>query len=88
MHNNGIALVFARTETRMFFKDVWPLASSLLFLRGRLTFCYPDGSEPRSGGNSGGPSVLIGYGAIASERLRSCADLGAFITLIASSASH
>lgn len=83
MHNNGIALVFARTETRMFFQDVWPLASSLLFLKGRLTFCYPDGTEPRNGANSGGPSVLIGYGNEATTRLRACADLGAFINLSA-----
>lgn len=81
LHGSGIALVFARTETRMFFQDVWPLASSLLFLKGRLTFCYPDGTEPRGGANSGGPSVLIGYGDEAVDRLRACSDLGAFVDL-------
>lgn len=79
-HGNGIALVFARTETAMFHRSVWPHASSLLFLRGRLTFSKPDGSSPRSGANSGGPSVLIGYGRLASERLHAAKDLGAFIT--------
>jgi hypothetical protein len=34
LHGHGIALVFARTETRMFFRHVWPHASALLFLRG------------------------------------------------------
>lgn len=76
-HNNGVALVFARTETRMFFKSVWPVASCLLFLRGRLTFNRPDGSLPKLGHNSGGPSVLIAYGPEAERRLKACDDLGA-----------
>lgn len=80
MHGNGIALVFARTETRAFFRYVWPYASALLFLRGRLTFNRPDGSSPKMGHNSGGPSVLIGYGAAAKARLFKVADLGALTT--------
>lgn len=78
-HNNGIALVFARTETAMFFRSVWPWASALLFLRRRLTFHYPDGSTPRNGANSGGPSVLIGYGERANAKLGLCKDLGAVV---------
>lgn len=79
LHNNGIALVFARTETRAFFESVWPWASSLLFLRGRLTFCLPSGEPAPKGHNSGGPSVLIGYGQTACDRLNECSDLGAFV---------
>lgn len=78
-HNSGIALIFARTETDAFFRYVWPIASSLLFLKGRLTFNYPDGSAPRNGANSGGPSVLIGYGEAAQSRLKGCSNLGAFV---------
>lgn len=78
-HGNGIALVFARTETRCFFRAVWTSASALLFLRGRLTFNYPNGERPRMGHNSGGPSVLIGYGDVAESRLRENSDLGAFV---------
>lgn len=59
-HGNGIALIFARTETRMFFDSVWTRAHGLLFLRGRPHFCLPDGTRAR--GNSGGPLVLIAYG--------------------------
>ena len=81
LHGNGIALVFARTETKAFFENVWPRASSIVFLRGRLTFCYPDGSSPRRGNNSGGPSVLIGYGETADARLEECQDLGRFLVL-------
>jgi hypothetical protein len=81
-HNSGIALVFARTETRMFFRSVWPFASALLFLQGRLTFHYPDGSMPRNGANSGGPSVLIGYGKRARLRLETLGHLGAVIAQV------
>ena len=81
-HGEGIALVFARTETKMFFESVWPKASALLFLRGRLTFHYQDGTGSKPGHNSGGPSVLIGYGEQAARRLKKCSDLGAFVNLV------
>ena len=64
-----------------FFKHVWPKASSLLFLEGRLTFHYPNGSAPRHGANSGGPSVLISYGSEASRRLEMNKQMGAFVRL-------
>jgi len=63
----GIALIFARTETRMFFESVWPKCSGLLFIRGRLRFCRPDGEPAKF--VSGAPSVLIGYGNEALSRL-------------------
>ena len=67
-HSQGIALIFARTETDSFFRWVWEEASALLFLRGRLTFYRPDGSKPKA--NSGAPSVLVAYGLAAARRLR------------------
>lgn len=79
LHNDGIALVFARTETRMFFDHVWPFARVLLFIEGRLTFHYPDGSRPKEGHNSGGPSVLIGYGVRAAKALMDNSHLGALV---------
>ena len=78
---NGIAFVFARTETKAFFRYVWPCASALLFVRGRVTFHYPHGGSPKAGHNSGGPSVAIGYGGLARQRLMTCADLGAVVTI-------
>jgi hypothetical protein len=81
LHRNGIALVFARTETRAFFENVWPFADALVFLRGRLTFCTPAGELAPEGHNSGGPSVLIGYGSKAVARLQACRDLGAYVEL-------
>ena len=77
LHNNGIALIFARTETRMFFSYVWGTASSILFIEGRLIFHLPDGSKPAT--NSGGPSVLIGYGEEADRRLKRSSIKGFFI---------
>lgn len=76
LHNNGIALVFARTETQAFHQHVWPHADLLLFLRKRITFCTPEGIEAPQGHNSGGPSVLIAYGREAMTRLLACKDLG------------
>lgn len=59
-HGNGIALIFARTETRMFFAHIWPSAAGILFLRGRLTFHHRDGSPAAQ--SAGAPSCLVAYG--------------------------
>lgn len=59
-HNNGIALIFARTETKMFFDTVWNNAHSILFVQGRLFFHTVDGKRAKYSG--GAPSVLISYG--------------------------
>lgn len=58
-HGNGIALIFARTETRGFFDHVWNSADSILFLKRRIRFYKPDGTL---GGSGTVPSVLIAYG--------------------------
>lgn len=65
-HGNCIALVFARTETRAFQDHVWPKATSLKFLAGRLSFYHVTGKQ---GGTAGAPSVLIAYGGLANTRL-------------------
>ena len=77
-HNNGIALIFARTETVMFFDYVWNKADSILFLKGRLSFFNIDGSEGKS--NAGAPSVLVAYGAENSSILEKCNIEGVFVT--------
>jgi hypothetical protein len=78
-HGNGIALIFARTETEMFFEQVWARAHALLFLRGRLHFHYVDGT--RATANGGAPSVLIAYGQENAEILKRAAIPGAFVPL-------
>lgn len=60
-HGDGIALIFARVETRCWFSHVWPKASAVRFIQGRLYFHHVDGS--RAAANSGAPSALIAYGS-------------------------
>ena len=58
-HGNGIALVFARTETKMFFENIWPKASCICFLKGRIAFYHVTGVKSKP---AVAPSCLIGYG--------------------------
>lgn len=75
----GIALTFARTDTQAFHEYVWPRASAMVFLRGRITFCQTDGQPAKKGHNSGGPSVLIAYGERGTMRLMErCMDAPEF----------
>jgi hypothetical protein len=79
-HGNGIALVFARTETAMFFEHVWGEVSGALFLEGRLHFHHADGTRAKC--NSGGPSVLLAYGEENARCLRHCPLKGAYCAAI------
>ncbi len=76
-HGDGIALVFARTETRMFIDHVWGKADGLLFLANRPHFHYSDGT--RAKGNSGGPLMLIAYGQHNAHWLRTCGLPGHYL---------
>lgn len=67
-HGDGIALAFARTDTAMFQKWVWPFASAVMFLAKRPHFYRHDGT--RAAGNSGGPICLIAYGKLNELALR------------------
>lgn len=59
-HGNGIALISARTETRMFYECVWGAADAVCFVRGRPHFHYVDGTRAKA--NSGAPICLVAYG--------------------------
>lgn len=61
-HGNGIALVPARTETKMFFDHVWGKADAVCFIKSRPHFHYADGT--RAPFNSGAPICLIAYGFV------------------------
>src|SRR5690606_32581407 len=78
-HNLGTALIFARTETSVFFETVWRAATALLFLEGRLHFHHPDGR--RAEANGGAPSVLVAYGQADADGLASAGIAGAFVPL-------
>lgn len=78
-HGEGTALIFARTETRMWFEQVWPRASAVLFIKGRLHFHYASGK--RAAANSGAPSALVSYGGRDAQRLASGAWPGQYLPL-------
>lgn len=74
-HKNGVALIFARTESEYWHEHVWPNADALLFLRGRLKFYNVNGTQPENTGPA--PSVLVAYGRANVEALKTCGLAGA-----------
>jgi len=83
-HGHGTALIFARTETEIFFDAVWDKATALHFFKGRLFFYRKDGTLPRAdggSGNAGAPSVLVAYGAADAAALKRSGLAGKFVPL-------
>lgn len=77
-HNWGTALIFSRTDTELFHTEVFGKATAVKFLKGRIKFLKPDGSEA---GTPGCGSVLIAYGEEDANILE-CNELeGKFIRL-------
>jgi len=70
-HGNGMALIFARTETVWFKRAVWERADAVMFIEGRLFFHHVSGERAKS--NSGAPSALIAYGT---DNVRSLRESG------------
>ena len=58
-HKLGIALIFARTDTRGFHEHVFSSARAIFFLRGRIKFHHEDGSCPKNG--PAAPSCLVAH---------------------------
>jgi hypothetical protein len=83
VHNNGIALVFARTETLWFHKWIWVHASGLFFFKGRLSYTHAEALSERAkyGANAASPSVLVSYGRECRNLLASLRLDGAFVDL-------
>jgi len=76
-HGNGIALVFARTDTK-WFHDYVSKADAICFIRGRVAFVpakyaseYNKGLYTPKGG-CGAPSMLVAYGKDNAETLIKC----------------
>lgn len=78
-HGQGTALIFARTETDAWHRWVWPRASAILFLKGRIGFHLPDGQPGPD--NCGAPSALVAYGVEDATILAGCGIPGAFVPL-------
>lgn len=77
-HGNGIAFIFARTETKAFQAYCWRAATAMLFMAGRVKFRLPGGG---TSGTSGAPSVLIAYGQNNADALRRCGIAGYVVAL-------
>jgi hypothetical protein len=78
LYGNGIALIFARTETKCFFKHIWNDADALLFVKGRIKFYHVSGLQA---GSSGAPSVFIAYGKENVKALRNSGIEGRLLML-------
>lgn len=78
-HGTGTALIFARTETEGFVRQVWDKATAVKFLHGRLHFHHPDGSRAKA--NSGAPSVLVAYGESDARRLADAPLAGTWLRI-------
>lgn len=72
-HGSGIALIFARTETKGFHEQVWNRADAVFFFKGRLRFHKVDGSQ---GGPANAPSCLVAYSLLDSWRIRAALEAG------------
>ncbi len=78
-HNQGTMLVFARTEAKWFFDNIWSAASAVLFLRGRISFLDADGVKAKA--NAGAPSCLVAYGHDDAVKLAGSSLEGHFVSL-------
>ena len=77
-HNNGIALLYNRCDSKMFQDIIFMKAQAMKFLRYRIRFYRPDGTR---GGQPGCGSVLIAFGEHNAEILKNCSIDGKFILL-------
>lgn len=78
LHGNGITLIFARTETKCFFKHIWYDAEAVLFVKGRIKFFNVDGKQK---GTPGAPSIFVAYGKENADILEKSDIEGRFIRL-------
>lgn len=77
-HGNGIALIFARTETKCFFEHIWNNADAILFVKGRIRFYHISGIQA---GTPGAPSVFIAYGKENALALKNSGIEGRYLEL-------
>lgn len=77
-HNNGIALLFNRCDNKMFHEIIFKKAIAMKFLRHRIRFYRPDGTQ---GSSPGCGSVLIAFGEENAEILQNCKLEGKYIRL-------
>lgn len=77
-HGNGIALLYARVDNKMFHEQIFNRATSIKFLCSRIKFIRQDGSL---GNSPGYGSVLVAYGKDCDNILKNCSLKGKYIKL-------
>ena len=77
-NNNGVALLFNRCDSKMFQDMIFPNATAIMFLKGRIKFFRPDGTQ---GDSPGCGSVLIAFGENNAKALEMSNIPGKFIRL-------
>ncbi len=77
-HGNGIAFIFARTDTRLFHTYVWGVATAILFLRGRTKFFLANEDQML---DAPSPSCLVAYGKDNARALRESGLEGCYLDL-------
>jgi hypothetical protein len=77
-HGSGIALIFARTETKGFHRQIWGKAHSVFFFEGRLKFYHISGKQ---GGPANAPSCLISYSKEDTELIKNSGLKGRLVLL-------
>lgn len=77
-HNNGIMLTFNRCDTKIFQDVIFPKATGMMFVKGRIKFYTPDGTQS---GTPGCGSVLVAFGEDNAEILRNCGIAGKYVRL-------
>jgi len=92
-HGNGIALIYARTETKIFFPYVWDCADSIFFFKGRLLFYNSDGTpctNKKTGKieYAGAPSCLIAYGEQNCQAIKEAGFKGKYVPLTVKALEH
>jgi hypothetical protein len=73
-HGNGIMLIFARTDTTTWQRDIFPFADAILFLSGRVHFYRLFGAR---GESVTAPSALLAFGISNVDALRNSGIAGA-----------
>lgn len=67
-HRSGIALIFARTDTKGFHREIFAKARGIFFFAGRINFYHVDGTK---GDKPNAASCLVAYSDADCEAIRS-----------------
>lgn len=77
-HGNGIALIFARTETIGFQREIFGKADAIFFFKGRINFYFVTGEKT---GACNAPSCLVAFGQSNLDAIKSAKLSGYLVYL-------